>query len=620
MRFIWNTCFFFAITLISSLPSIRAGEFNVSSREEGNLVKRRIRAAQFLHFATFGPTIQEIDALAVRMTQVGGQQAMAQWIDEQLAKPASYHLPLTEDMYTRDGYTGLSPSVNLTRYRHYAWWDLSLSAEDQLRQRMAWALAQILVISDIGTNFNDILANGRNTGKARWLGMSNYHDMLVRNAFGSYRQILTDVTYNANMGVYLSHMQNRKTDGLRFPDENYAREVMQLFSIGLYQLHKDGRLKTNAAGEFIPTYDNEDVTELARVFTGFTYAPNPAAPNSNPFFSGNDFCAPMVIHQPEHDTQPKTILNNVVINQVEGNAEVKAALDALFNHENIAPFISYRLIQRFTKSNPSRGYVLRVAKKFENNGQGVRGDLAAVVKAILLDPEPYQGLRMGSVRDANGQDTKVLCSDRGTEYARLREPVLQYTSMLRGCNSISDHPSGRFMLTPRNGDWLQEPYKQPSVFSFFLPNYQPPGDLITAAASPRIPNGNLVAPEFQLKTSVTSNRLINRFISNCETMGAAFVTGSPDFRHECNLEFRLDEELDWASQDEADLMKVVDRFDLLYCCGTMPQDFKNKIVQVINTETRSLLSNNPNSTVYPTYRVSSALAIVLTSPFAAIGH
>jgi uncharacterized protein (DUF1800 family) len=620
MRFIWNTCFFFAVTLISSLPSIQAGEFNVSSREEGNLVKRRIRAAQFLHYATFGPTMQDVDALAVRMTQVGGQQAMAQWIDEQLAKPASFHQPLAEDMYTRDGFTGLTQSVSITRYRHHAWWDLSLSADDQLRQRMAWALAQILVISDIGTNFNDSLVVGRNTGKARWLGMSNYHDMLVRNSFGNYRQILTDVTYHANMGVYLSHLQNRKTDGVRFPDENYAREVMQLFSIGLYQLHKDGRLKTTTGGEFVPTYDNDDITELARVFTGLTYAANPAAPTANPFYSGNDFCVPMMMFQPEHDTQPKTILNNVLIDQVDGNAEIKASLDALFNHENIAPFISYRLIQRFTKSNPSRGYVLRVAKKFDNNGQGVRGDLAAVIKAILLDPEPYQGLRMGSIRDANGQDTQVFCSDRGTEYARLREPVLQYSAMLRGCNSISDHPSGRFMLTARNGDWIQEPYKQPSVFSFFLPTYQPPGDLITAAASPRIPNGNLVAPEFQLKTSVTSNRLINRFISNSETMRASFVASTADYRHECNLDFRLDEELDWASQSEADLMKVVDRFDLLYCCGTMPQDFKNKIVQVINDQTRPLLTSTSSASVYPSYRVSSALAIVLTSPFAAIGH
>jgi uncharacterized protein (DUF1800 family) len=620
MRFIWKTCFFFLITLGLSLHSANAGDFNVSSREEGNLLKRKIRASQFLHYATFGPTVAEIDALAVRMTQVGGKQALTQWIDEQLAKPASYHQPLAEDMYTQDGFTGLTQGVAINRYRHHAWWDIAIGGEDQLRQRMAWALAQIVVISDIGTNFNDSLTNGRNTGKARWLGMSNYHDMLVRNSFDNYRKILTDVTYHPNMGVYLSHLQNRKTDGVRFPDENYAREVMQLFSIGLYQLHKDGRLKTTATGEFIPTYDNDDITELARVFTGLTYAPNPATPTANPFYSGNDFCVPMVMYQPEHDTQPKTIVGNVVINQVDGNAEVAAALDALFEHDSIAPFISYRLIQRFTKSNPSRGYVLRVAKKFENNGQGVRGDLAAVIKAILLDPEPYQGLRIGSIRDANGVDTKVFCSDRGTEYARLREPTIQYTSMLRGVNSVSDHSSGRFMLTARNGDWTQEPYKQPSVFSFFLPSYQPPGDLITAAASPRIPNGNLVAPEFQLKTSVTTNRLINRFISNSEALRAPFTASGTGYSHVCNLDFNLEEELGWASQSEADLMKVVDRFDLLFCCGTMPQSFKTKIVDVINTETRWMLGNATNASNYPRYRVSSALAIVLTSPYAAIGH
>jgi uncharacterized protein (DUF1800 family) len=619
MRFCGKLCLLTLVVSCISWSLAWAGDFDVDSRGEGNLLKRKIRASQFLHYATFGPTIEDIDALALRMVEVGGVRAMSEWIDHEMAKPPTYHLPVLERMLVDDGYITTRDNVWIQRYRHHAWWDNALHADDQLRQRMAWALAQIVVTSGQGDDVNDVSA-GNISQKGRWLGPTHYYDVLLRHAFGNYRDLLTDVTYHPVMGSYLSHLRNRKSDGTSFPDENYAREVMQLFTIGLYELHKDGRLKTNSSGEFIPTYDNEDVKELARVFTGLTFKAPPNS-TSNPFWSGNDFLFPMVMYQPEHDSAPKTLINNAVVNQGEGNAEIKAALDNLFKHNNVGPFIAYRLIQRFVKSNPSRAYILRVAKKFENNGQGVRGDMKAVIKAILLDPEPYQALRIGSIRDANGEDTTVFCSSRGTEYSRLREPVIQYTSFLRGCNAVSDYPTGRAMITPLDWAWTQEPYRQPSVFSFFLPNFQPPGELIGTPASARIPNGNLVAPEFQIKTAVTSNRMMNMFIWNTSSLNASFSAGGPSqaYHLQCNLELRLDEELELAAQ-ESTLIDLVDRFDLLFCYGTMPQDFKDKLVLTINNETRWMPGNNDWSSQYTKFRVGTALLATLTSPFAAVGE
>jgi uncharacterized protein (DUF1800 family) len=620
MHLIGKTWLHVLIVISMTTSSLSAGNFDVDSREEGFLLKRKIRAAQFLHFATFGPSMSDVDALAGQMVQVGGKKAMTNWIDAEFAKPPTLHQPLTETMITGDGFTTITQDIYLQRYRHHAWWEIAINGDDQLRQRMAWALSQIVVTNGDIDDLNDTQNLGNISQKGRWLGASNYYDMLVRNSFGNYRTLLTDATYHPAMGSFLSHLRNRKSDGTRFPDENYAREVMQLFTIGLYDLQRDGRLKTSITGEFIPTYDNDDIRELARVFTGLTFAPNPAT-TSNPFYSGNDYLVPMVMHQPEHDTQPKTLLNNTVINQVEGNAEISAALDSLFNHDNIAPFISYRLIQRFTKSNPSRGYILRVARKFENNGQGVRGDMKAVIKAILLDPEPYQSLRIGSIRDAEGDGETVVCKARGTEYSHLREPVIQYASMFRGCNATSDHPSGQARLMPLNYLWDQEPYRQPTVFNFYLPNYQPPGDLITYPASLRVPNGNLVAPEFQIKNAVTSNRTMNHIIANSNDLFHRVTAGSTTGAYYLNfkMNFNLQEELALAAQENT-LIEVVDRFDLLFCCGTMPQDYKEEMVRVINDETRWMPGNAQYASQYTQFRVSCALMTTLTSPFAAIGE
>lgn len=590
-------------------PSI-AGTFQAESRGDAMLMKRKIRAAQFLQRATFGPTVEQIDELAARMQQVGVRRACEQWIDEQFQLPATLHLPVTETMIEDDGYTTTQDGVWIQRYRHHSWWHNALTSVDQLRQRVAWALIQILVTSESGAGFND-RNPGNLSGKGRWLGPTHYYDMLVQKAFGNYRDVLDEVTHHPVMGIYLSHMRNRKSNGIRFPDENFAREIMQLFSIGLYEMAPDGRYKTTTEGDLIPTYDNETIKELARVFTGLTFKP---VEGRNFFWSGNDFLYPMEMYQPEHDTDPKTLFGNV-IDVDDGEADIDAALDVLFSHQNVAPFISLRLIQRLVKSNPSRGYIRRVARKFNDNGQGVKGDLKAVVKAILLDSEAWRSQRVRTLR----QPYRVQVTPRGTEYSRLREPVIRYTSLLRAVHANSDYHTGRMMVIPLNWNWLQETYKSPSVFNFFSPQYQPPGDLLDFQPSRRIPNRALYAPEFQQKTAVTSNRLINRYIWDISSQRARFTASGANYNFECNLNFDLSAEKQLATRNE-DMPKLLDLFDLVLCSGSLPQDFKDRIVEVVNTETNWMKNNANWRKELENFRVESALIAVTTSPFAAVSE
>lgn len=615
---------------IFTAASASAGVFEVDSRSEARLMKNKIHASQFLSRATFGPTMAQIDTLATRMNQVGIRRACDEWIDAQFALPVTEHLPITRAMYTADGHTSEVDDVWIQRYRYHSWWHTAITADDQLRQRMAWALSQILVTSEEGEGFGD-RNTGDFSGEGRWLGPTDYYDTLVRNAFGNYRTLLQEVTYHPVMGVYLSYVRNRKTNGVRFPDENYAREVMQLFSIGLYELHQDGRLKTDLAGNLIPTYDNETIKEFAKVFTGLTYRPESTGNNNQTFYSGNDLVYPMVMAAHEHDMEPKTLLNGVVVDTNNGDGDIAAALDNIFDHENVAPFISYRLIQRFVKSNPSRGYIRRVAMTFDDNGSGVKGDLKAVIKAILLDPEAWRSLRVRTMRNPD----RVAVTPRGTEYSRLREPVIRYAAMLRGFNATSTDPNGYVKMLPMDYDWTQAPYKSPSVFNFYLPSYQPSGELIGFQPSRRIPNGNLVAPEFQQKTAVTSNRLINRYTWDLDTGQSRHNAGT---YLACDMVFDLAADRALVNDDDlpnntseaqrravaaqSDLVTLVDKYDLLFCAGTMPQDFKDELVFQTMDRTDWMIGNTGGTPPWQTrtgeLRVSSMLLVILTSPFAAI--
>jgi uncharacterized protein (DUF1800 family) len=366
--------------------------------------------------------------------------------------------------------------------RQAAWWKLAMTAPDQLRQRVAFALSEIFVVSDVNTTlFNN----------ARGEGLSNYYDILVRGAFGNFRQTLEDVTLSPVMGFYLSSLRNGKAtfEGktgaqLTSPDENYAREVMQLFTIGLNQLQPDGTLKLDTSGFPVPTYDQKTITETAKVFTGWAYY----SVNTNPSFRGEaaEWLKPMMLYSAFHDTTTKALVNGVTLpaNQT-GAKDLKDTLDALFNHPNTGPFIARELIQRLVTSNPTPGYVYRVAKVFANNGTGVRGDMAAVVRAILMDYE--------------ARSTEVAAS---ASFGKLKEPLLRITGLFRAFNGGANN--GRFAITnPEAGTTVsigQAALRAPTVFNFFEPNYVEPGS--TAAAG-------LFAPEFQIVTDTSAIALPN---------------------------------------------------------------------------------------------------------------
>jgi uncharacterized protein (DUF1800 family) len=337
---------------------------------------------------------------------------------------------------------------------------------DTLRQRVAFALSEIFVISD-----------RMETLAVQPEGMVAYYDMLLSHAFGNFRDLLYDVSVHPCMGVYLSHLHNRKPDPAAntFPDENYAREIMQLFSIGLWMLNPDGTRQLDAQGQPIPTYSNANITENARVFTGLSWG----GTNTNFDASEGDMTVPMKGWDAEHDLQPKNLLLGATTplrTASSGNTgtatlqDVNALIDNLFNHPNAGPFLARLLIQRMVTSNPSPAYIGRVAAKFANNGAGVRGDMKAVIKAILMDDEARNPAKLSD-----------------PTFGRLREPMLKAVNFARAFNASSQE--GWFYLDGFDIDHVEQPFNSPSVFNFFLPTYSPPGVLSQSG---------LAAPEFQI--------------------------------------------------------------------------------------------------------------------------
>jgi hypothetical protein len=393
---------------------------------------------------------------------------------------------------------------------NYAWWDNMMKGTDQLRQRMAYALSQILVVSmqsDLGDHAEALAA---------------YYDILQKHAFGNYRDLLLEVTLSPAMGYYLSHLNNPKAipEYNVHPDENYAREIMQLFSIGLYMLNLDGTRMTDASGNEIPTYNNGDIKEMARVFTGL--GPGELDPNMDIWWTdeayfGLDLYAmsktdPLIMYEDWHDQGAKSLLNGLEIPANQGGmADIEQAVDFLFNHPNVGPFVCRQLIQRFVKSNPTPEYIARVASVFNDNGNGVRGDLAAVVTAILMDEE------------ARSCDD-MLDPDNG----KLTEPILRLTRMARALPYVGlkshftvevdnwsydgiswtqvediiltdiDHWNSGFEYTR---ELRQFPLASPTVFNFYLPDHQPVGEMA---------DRGIVGPEYKIHDSSTALNYVNR--------------------------------------------------------------------------------------------------------------
>lgn len=417
----------------------------------------KAEAYQLLNQTTFGATAAAADDVI--------STGIDAWLDEQFAAPPSLQLPYLQSL-PRPMPAGL-----LNRDRSDIWFAHAVNAPDQLRQRVAFALSQILVVSQNGA-----------LGQAPY-ALASYYDVLSENAFGNYRDLLEAVTLHPAMGVYLSMLGNEKPNpalNIR-PDENYAREMMQLFSIGLIELNIDGTPRLDANGDPIPTYDQSVIEGFAHVFTGWNWAGAASFQQAR----RNDFnqTQPMQLYPAFHDTGEKQLLNGVILPAGQsGQQDLDAAIDVVFNHPNVGPFIAIRLIQRLTTSNPSPAYVQRVAEVFNDNGGGIRGDLGAVVRAILTDVEARPDMSM----DLDG---------------KLKEPLLRLTQLWRAFDARSQ--SGLYRVDGASFIFGQGPLQSPSVFNFFSPFYAPPGE---------ISDSSLVAPEMQIATEYQNTFITNYFL------------------------------------------------------------------------------------------------------------
>jgi uncharacterized protein (DUF1800 family) len=481
----------------------------------GNNVAKA-EASRFLGQATFGPRMADIDRLAA----IGYEP----WLNEQFAKTQTRHLP------NATAYNNAQPPADQRGQTGFTWslWKVFATGDDALRQRLAFALSQLFVIS-----LDSNIANFNPRGPAQYL------DILGENAFGNYRSLLEQASYSPMMGIYLSSMRNQKENPATgsVPDENYAREVMQLFSIGLYQLNLDGTQKLDATGNPIETYGNADITGLAKVFTGLSWVGPDTSDarfrRANGVPGVNDDIdreiKPMQAYNQFHSTQEKRFLGVTIpaSTVADTNGDIRIALDTLFNHPNVGPFIGKQLIQRLVTSNPSPAYVSRVAAAFNNNGSGVRGDMKAVIRAVLLDVE---------ARSPNNSP----------QAGKLREPVVRLVQWMRAFNARST--DGRFLFgttSDPSTSLAQSPMRAPSVFNFYRPGYIPPNS--------RVGSANLVAPEMQITTETSVAGYLN-FMRNVVSNGVGTATnGTRDIQSDYTAELAL----------ANDPTQLVDRLNLL---------------------------------------------------------
>ena len=430
---------------MKSLLSFAIGALLASQSSFGESVTAR-EAARFLDQATWAPTPASI----AEFQQLG----MTAWLNAQFALN-------TSDLPDQAILDSAGKSNNNLAPVQAAFFQNTVSGQDQLRQRVAFILSQIWVTS-------------ATTGLNPAYAYPPYWRIFRDNAFGNYRDIIKAVTLSPAMGRYLNMANNNKANAAAgtSPNENYGRELMQLFTLGLTQLNLDGSPVVDANNNAVPTYDQTTVTNMAKVVTGWTYptAPGATAKKNNPaYYFGQMFAV-----ESEHDTTAKTIFGNVTIpaGQTAG-ADLDLLLDALMAQPTMAPFISEQLIQHLVTSNPSPAYIQRVSQVFENDGTGVRGNLQAVITAILTDAEARAGDGAQSAITAN--------------FGHLREPILMMANLLRGLNATVAAPNG---VSNDASNLSEELFYAPSVFSYFSPQY-------------RTEHG-LLGPEFQIYSTQTA--------------------------------------------------------------------------------------------------------------------
>jgi uncharacterized protein (DUF1800 family) len=563
---------------------------------------------RFLEQSTFGPT----QALDSRIRRIG----LRTWLNEQFATnypdptgncttyptvsdPMAYPCqPIkTEnvggDPFCDNGTDDVPPTCYRDTYSMYqpqTWFFRQAYYGDaQLRHRVAWALGQIWV-----TSGNDI-QQGRY--------MTEYHKVLSRNAFGNYRTLMREMTLNPTMGEYLSMRLSTRNN----PNENYAREIMQLFTVGLFLLNQDGTQKVDGQGNPIPTYDQNGVNNLTKVFTGWTLCNSvrPECPNYPPTLQ--NYIDPMIIlNRNNHDLTAKTLLswpadpnfppNNTNIpactgctgTQIDTYAatSLDQALDNMFYHPNTGPFVCRTLIQHLVTSDPTPAYVGRVAAVFNNNGLGVRGDMKAVVKAILLDPEARGNVKTDPF------------------YGKLREPVLYATNYLRAFNvrSADGASQSEGYIASAGGvtgggrgefnGMAQIPFFSPTVFNFYPPGYIVPGTTM---------NG----PEFAILTTGTSiqrTNFMNRFVYTAIPIPVA----QPNAPNGTSLDFS---DLQALEQSDTTNSQMIDELNRRMLHGTMSAQMKTTISTACNAVTLS----SPPTSEQLLNRVRMAVYLVGTS-------
>ena len=503
-------------------------------------------AARFLLQAQFSAS--DADIAAVR------NKAYAPWLTEQFNAPADVTGLAWLDSR---GYNAIS---NATRYYDnsypgdYMIWNQLMTSTDAVRKRAALALSEYFVVSLSGLD-----VAWRSHVLAAWW------DVLAANAFGNFRKLLEDVTLNAAMGLYLNTKGNMKENAAtgRAPDENFGREVMQLFTLGLYQLNLDGSEKRGADGSKLETYTQSDISNIARVFTGWdfdqTQNVNTLEPVQNRNIPNTSFTRlPMRLNPANHSTLAATFLGSTVPAGTDGVLALKIALDTLFNHPNVGPFFGKQMIQRLVTSNPSPAYVARVAGAFNNNGAGVRGDLKAVFSAVLLDEE---------ARGAAG------LSQPG--FGKLREPMLRLVQWGRSFGIASARGSWKIGDLSNPASQLgQSPLRSPSVFNFFRPGYVPPSTALSATQT--------TAPEFQLVNESSVGGYLN-YMQGVIRNG--IFVNAPDLPNNAS---NAANGFDIAAAYSAELplagdaVALVKRLNLLLCAGQLSADNQALIVNALN--------------------------------------
>jgi len=523
-------------------------------------------ASSFLARATFGANKQDLQNL-VNLNDYNT------WIENQFEQAPTYHLQWAKSNAKGVNAIGdLKDNPNhwqtysdaLNTLQRDAWWDIIVNGKDQLRQRVAFALSEIMVISKYGALINYPDAR------------MSYYDVLVKNAFGNFETLLQEVTYHPAMGIYLSYLGNAKADDQKgsYPDENYAREIMQLFSIGLYELNQDASKKTLNQKD-IATYTQDDIQQMAKVFTGLS-------DQNNFFFVGHGSSThfartnPMVAFEQYHDKTQKTVLGKTLLANQTVKQDINLAIKHLFNHPNTAPFIAKRLIQRLVTSNPSPKYVEHVAAAFNSNEKGERGDLKAVIKAILLYKE----------------DTTT------NSYGKLKEPLLFVSNLFRAFNAqkatniLSQGSTNVYEYSSYNFNGTGYTQQEGALEALTVFNYFP-----SDAAPNSLKTQGLLAPEFELFGTGELHQLLMGLINKDSFIYDTF---------NITAELQIDDEKNLIQNQKYD--ELLEELNILLLGGNMSTTTKNAIKKYIDE------NKNLSSEVLARYVIS----LVITSPDFAI--